>query len=248
MLQQILRDMWVDPEILEGLDETQKQTLFCKMREEQVRRWKEWDSKVQDNETINNNNKTINKKTKKTVNFLQGSDGEPWVWVMGEHPNDKSIEQILEEEAREKARKLVEDLTITQKVIDLNEKNIVKEIQPIAIPLKEETLKIQDTLDIYCSVEELMAEKVKLKPLKNIDYTINHYKTENIYNNDSRDILQEISLNKTQKVSQKVAMWEKKMMEERIFNTIKKKRLEEAKEAEEAEYKQEELWREQGEY
>lgn len=240
MLQQILRDMWVDPEILAELDETQKQTLFCKMREEQVRRWKEWDKKVQ----IQTDTKkcTRNGKPKKSVNFLTGIDGEPWVWVMGEHPDDKTIEEILEEEAREKAKKLVEEsLCITQNVIEqMNEKNIKD------IPVKEEKLKIEDSLDIYCSVEELMRDKVKLKPLKNINnYSLNQYKTENIYN-DSRDILQEISLNTAQKVSQKVALWEKKMMEERIFKTIQKKHLEAAKEAKEEESKQEEFWREQG--
>lgn len=45
----------------------------------------------------------------KAVTFLIGSDSNPWVWVMGEHPNDKSIDDILEEEAvkiaREKAEK-----------------------------------------------------------------------------------------------------------------------------------------------
>jgi SH2 domain-containing protein 4A len=42
------------------------------------------------------------------VDFLMGSDGEPWVWVMGEHPNDLGIDEILEQEAREKARRQAE--------------------------------------------------------------------------------------------------------------------------------------------
>lgn len=44
----------------------------------------------------------------KNIGFLQGSDGNEWVWVMGEHKDDKTVEQILKDEALEKARILAE--------------------------------------------------------------------------------------------------------------------------------------------
>lgn len=50
-------------------------------------------------------------------------------------------------------------------------------------------------------------------------------------------------------MAQRVALWEKRVMEERtseIFKRLQKKQMEVAREAEEAEQKQEQLWREQG--
>ena len=47
----------------------------------------------------------------KKIDFLIGSDGNPWVWVMGEHTKDSTIDQILEKEAHEHANKLAEEET-----------------------------------------------------------------------------------------------------------------------------------------
>ncbi|KAK2161911.1 hypothetical protein NP493_1551g00034 [Ridgeia piscesae] len=104
MLQQILRDMFVDPELLAELDEEQKQILFCKMREEQVRRWTEREAAL---ETQERNKPPRRKKPGgRCVGFKAGCDGQPWVWVMGEHKDDRSIEEIIEAEQQSRASKM----------------------------------------------------------------------------------------------------------------------------------------------
>ncbi|KAG8235838.1 hypothetical protein J437_LFUL015630 [Ladona fulva] len=160
MLQQILKDLWVDPELLAELDEDMKQTLFCHMRQEQIRRWDMWD-KQQEEECSLRERKALQPKSQEKkqsrVQFLMGDDGEPWVWVMGEHADDKTIEEILEEEAIEKARKQAEKETeelrknvaveLTE-MIDFNQRQI-EEYETVTE--KDE----EYPMDLYCTVDEI---------------------------------------------------------------------------------------------
>uniref|UniRef100_A0AAY4DVB8 SH2 domain-containing protein n=1 Tax=Denticeps clupeoides TaxID=299321 RepID=A0AAY4DVB8_9TELE len=98
MLQQILTDMFIAPELLAELNEEQKQILFFKMREEQIRRWKEREARLEKGEG------GVQKRIKgKSVSWMPGSDNDVWVWVMGEHPNDKPYDQICDEIMAERA-------------------------------------------------------------------------------------------------------------------------------------------------
>ena len=45
----------------------------------------------------------------KCVGFKAGGDGQPWVWVMGEHKDDRSIEEIIEAEQQSRASKMAEE-------------------------------------------------------------------------------------------------------------------------------------------
>ncbi|XP_036403395.1 SH2 domain-containing protein 4B [Megalops cyprinoides] len=99
MMQQILRDMYIDPDLLAELNEEQKQILFYKIRQEQVRRWTEWDSQGSGSPGQPQGG------GRKGVRWLLGCDGDVWVWVMGEAPGDTPYEQIVTELMEEKARR-----------------------------------------------------------------------------------------------------------------------------------------------
>uniref|UniRef100_A0A8C9Y3K6 Zgc:100829 n=1 Tax=Sander lucioperca TaxID=283035 RepID=A0A8C9Y3K6_SANLU len=85
MLQQILKDMYIDPDVLNALNEDQKKTLFLKMRQEQVRRWKEREEELEreggDAECMRTKSKQANSKN---VSWLLGRDGDVAVIVIGE--------------------------------------------------------------------------------------------------------------------------------------------------------------------
>lgn len=115
MLQQILRDMYIDPELLAELDEEQKQILFCKMRQEQKRRWEERESLLEREEIKKAKTPKANRKGN-NVKFLEDGDLKPWTWVMGEHQDDLSIEELIEAENIRRAKLLVEqELNIISK-------------------------------------------------------------------------------------------------------------------------------------
>uniref|UniRef100_A0A1A8IWH2 SH2 domain containing 4B n=2 Tax=Nothobranchius kuhntae TaxID=321403 RepID=A0A1A8IWH2_NOTKU len=91
MLAKILKDMWVDPEVLEALNEEQKQILFLKMRQEQVRRWKEREEK----ETREGGDSYRPRKVyRKRVTWLLGRDGDVSVSIIGEEDELRSCKLL----------------------------------------------------------------------------------------------------------------------------------------------------------
>uniref|UniRef100_A0A8C7A8T7 SH2 domain containing 4A n=1 Tax=Nothoprocta perdicaria TaxID=30464 RepID=A0A8C7A8T7_NOTPE len=114
MLKQILSDMYIDPELLAELSEEQKQILFFKMRQEQIRRWKEREA------AADKDSAPSLPAGGKSVRWKLGADNDVWVWVMGEHPSDKSYAAICEEIQAQRAKRLESEQGIGSPCLILN--------------------------------------------------------------------------------------------------------------------------------
>lgn len=299
MLKQILRDMFVDPEILAGLDDTQKQTLFCKMREEQIRRWRLWDQK---HERLEAAAATKGFERTVTVQWRHGADGEPWIWVMGEHENDRSIEEILADEAKQRARQLAEietkelrksfvaemvgtggngnqngngNNTIGADIMEDSAASIKSAKKAHDDDVLVATPQIVDDAEIYCTVDEIR-ERISNAP----QHTTKRIPTANGTDASKQpmpasarqplppahvnfnlnagqptlkpDVLREITHSNrrpaAQKVSAKIALWEKRVIGEKtneIYKLLQQKHQDAAAEAEDAARKRELEWQEQ---
>ncbi|KFV98590.1 SH2 domain-containing protein 4A [Eurypyga helias] len=103
MLKQILSDMYIDPDLLAELSEEQKQILFFKMRQEQIRRWEEREAAAV---KASAKKPQLRKANGKSVTWKLGADNDVWVWVMGEHPSDKSYAAICEEIQAQRVKRI----------------------------------------------------------------------------------------------------------------------------------------------
>ncbi|MGH0126964.1 UNVERIFIED_CONTAM: hypothetical protein FKN15_030577 [Acipenser sinensis] len=93
MLQQILKEMYIDPDVLEALNEEQKKILFLKMRQEQVRRWTEREENFEKERECLNSAKP-KQASPKSVSWLLGNDGDVHVCVIGEAAGSKPYHLI----------------------------------------------------------------------------------------------------------------------------------------------------------
>lgn len=274
MLRQILNDMYVDPEILSGLDEYQKQTLFCKMREEQIRRWRIREQES-DSHATSAKISTPNKKNK-NVSFREDDEGEPWVVVIepaiytdsDSDDSDLSIKKPGHEEAKQRARELAEIETkelrrqYKEIITDFDNGHHLTNCKKDNNTLGDDplvTMPIIDDMEIYCSVDELRERMNQTKLITNgngispASKLKNGNSQKNQINfsfsgnqNEKNVVLKEISNNKpTQKVSAKIALWEQRVIGEKTNEIYQRLRKKQKEQAQEEAKKQEEAWKEQ---
>ncbi|XP_051763560.1 SH2 domain-containing protein 4A isoform X1 [Ctenopharyngodon idella] len=143
MLQQILADMYIEPELLAELNEEQKQVLFFKMREEQIRKWRERETQLEKEEAAS---VKVKKVSGKCVSWMKGLDDDVWVWVMGEHhddkPYDKICDEIMNERAALQAQREAEQLR-AKKEAELEKRFSGLYLEPEQVVLSEQEVQLK---------------------------------------------------------------------------------------------------------
>ncbi|XP_026183916.1 SH2 domain-containing protein 4A [Mastacembelus armatus] len=172
MLQQILNDMYIDPDVLDALNEDQKKTLFLKMRQEQVRRWKEREENLErQGGDIENKGRKPKKANSKSVSWLLGRDGDVAVIVIGE-VDELSAKFICSGYAEKKAPSLQSNTNLqtilkSRKTTEPVRSDREKVLPGISLNLKGKCEETSTSLPLPVSVIEhsstLAAEKPELK-------------------------------------------------------------------------------------
>ncbi|XP_071317676.1 SH2 domain-containing protein 4A isoform X2 [Trachinotus anak] len=182
MLQQILQDMYIDPDVLNALNEDQKKTLFLKMRQEQVRRWKEREEKLEREGGDAECKRTKPKKANsKSVSWLLGRDGDVAVIVIGE-VDELSSKFICSGFGEKKAPSLQNNTYLqtilksrkTTEPVRTERENLPPKTQPgISLNLKGKCEETSTLLPLPVSVSEHSSPPAAEKPeLKSANATV----------------------------------------------------------------------------
>ncbi|XP_052068909.1 SH2 domain-containing protein 4B-like isoform X3 [Mytilus californianus] len=236
MLQEIIEKMYIDPDLLEELSDEQKAILFYKMRQEQVRRWKEEENKHEER-------KKPTKPSKagiKNVSFMHGKDGKEWVWVMGDHRNDRTIQQILDDEAQRNADKQA-DIELEkqrmkeekefQRKIDEEQRRLEREKAEREAELKRK----EEEAALYASLKEAREaakrlEEEKMRSEEEVTLRVNDLRKK--FALERRKSMERVETNKKRRSSELYMKWK------HMRDSIDKQALETSKEVEP-------IWKEQ---
>eukprot|EP00118_Oscarella_pearsei_P002063 m.9372 g.9372 ORF g.9372 m.9372 type:complete len:480 (+) comp21297_c0_seq2:76-1515(+) len=203
MLQQILETGFIDPELLAELSEDQKQILYVKMRQGQIKRY------LAREEAFDKSEKKKKAKTTKKnlkLSFMTGSDGNPWVWVMGNYGNDLKYEELVTQNDREEVeRSRVEDERAAQELAQ-------KEIEEIARKQKEELVRRNREKEAQIRREE---EEKRQRELEELEKKQEKEDAANIYVNakEARIAGERLALEKKQLVEKLLEEEEKRLRE-----------------------------------
>ncbi|XP_054482001.1 uncharacterized protein zgc:100829 [Anoplopoma fimbria] len=170
MLQQILTDMYIDPDVLNALNEDQKKTLFLKMRQEQVRRWTEREEREAGD--AERKRTTPKKANSKSVSWLLGRDGDVAVIVIGEvdELSSKFICSGFGEKKTPSLQNNAYQQTIlksrnTTEPVRTERENLPRNTQPgVSLNLKGKSEKTSTLLPLPVSVSEHSSTTAAEKP------------------------------------------------------------------------------------